>query len=322
MNKHLQLLTQYQDVFLCVCANRSLARAAQQLGITKSAVSQIISRLESSLGFMLFDRSRRPLLETAEAAALRGQLESSKGQLEQLLIELQSRNAIRPRIGIGSIESISQSCGIELIEELSQKSRQIDMMLGTVVSLFDLLSKGSIDVMFSWCSLASKGHVKEIPVLEQSNVIVIAKSKAANLDLTAPNKDVFRELCTCGLPMIVHPNFTFFPESVPAMLNARGYSFPRKFGIDGNLLQIELAAKGIGWCITQPLCFYPHLEFLDDVVLIPAQGLKRVIRLVSLANTPQTPADITLEAVRAIFSRRILPAIHRVMPPSVLCRLL
>ncbi|MDY2900187.1 MAG: LysR family transcriptional regulator, partial [Candidatus Aphodousia sp.] len=61
-------------IFHYVCQFRSFTKAAKQLGITQSAVSQSIAQLEKQLGVELFDRTSRPMALTKEAQLLRNQI--------------------------------------------------------------------------------------------------------------------------------------------------------------------------------------------------------------------------------------------------------
>lgn len=47
------------ETFVCVAELRSFAGAAERLGMTPQAVSQLIAELEKVLSFRLFDRSTR-----------------------------------------------------------------------------------------------------------------------------------------------------------------------------------------------------------------------------------------------------------------------
>lgn len=68
------------EVFVTVCATRSFTRAADQLGITKSAASQHVATLERELGVQLLHRSTRSLALTDAGAAL---LDEARALLEQ-----------------------------------------------------------------------------------------------------------------------------------------------------------------------------------------------------------------------------------------------
>ena len=49
------------EAFAMTCRRGSMAAAAERLGMTQPAVSQIIKSLETSLGVSLIDRGHRPL---------------------------------------------------------------------------------------------------------------------------------------------------------------------------------------------------------------------------------------------------------------------
>ena len=54
------------EVFLAIVDQNGIAAAAERLGLTSSAVSQLLAELERELGFRLFDRTtRRVSLSTA-----------------------------------------------------------------------------------------------------------------------------------------------------------------------------------------------------------------------------------------------------------------
>ena len=49
------------EVFMLTAELGGMTQSAKHLGVTQSAVSQIIAKLEAGLGTSLFDRSLRPL---------------------------------------------------------------------------------------------------------------------------------------------------------------------------------------------------------------------------------------------------------------------
>ena len=55
------------NAFLAVAAERSFSAAAKKLGVTQSAVTKAVARLEKELEVELFDRGCRPVMLTEEA---------------------------------------------------------------------------------------------------------------------------------------------------------------------------------------------------------------------------------------------------------------
>jgi DNA-binding transcriptional LysR family regulator len=72
------------EVFVTVCACGSFTRAADQLGMTKSAASQHVAALERELGVQLLHRSTRSLTITDAGAALRDEAQALLEQARRL----------------------------------------------------------------------------------------------------------------------------------------------------------------------------------------------------------------------------------------------
>lgn len=82
--KHLPALITFSEVAL----QGSFTRAAQLLGMSKSAVSQQLTRLEKELGVQLLKRNTRGLSVTVAGEKLLKRCELLKGQIDMALVEL------------------------------------------------------------------------------------------------------------------------------------------------------------------------------------------------------------------------------------------
>jgi len=72
-------------VFLVVCEHRNLTKAAKILGMSQSAISQNIQKLEETLGVKLFDRDIRPIALKIEAILLQQQIQKRFAEIENLV---------------------------------------------------------------------------------------------------------------------------------------------------------------------------------------------------------------------------------------------
>ena len=70
--------------FLVVFRHRSFSKAAHELGVTQSAVSQTIAQLEVQIGLDLFNRTTRPLTPTKEAGVLYTELSKRQTDIKEL----------------------------------------------------------------------------------------------------------------------------------------------------------------------------------------------------------------------------------------------
>jgi DNA-binding transcriptional LysR family regulator len=72
------------DAFRTVVSNNSITKAAQILGVTQPAVSAQIGRLETAIGFSLFDRAGARLALTSEGQRFYTEVIHSLDQLQRL----------------------------------------------------------------------------------------------------------------------------------------------------------------------------------------------------------------------------------------------
>src|SRR5437667_8788605 len=82
------------EAFLAIADLRGMAAAAERLGLTSSAVSQLLAQLEAELGFRLFDRTTRSV---SLSAAGQDFLSSAESVLRHVRAAEQSMDDIRNR---------------------------------------------------------------------------------------------------------------------------------------------------------------------------------------------------------------------------------
>ncbi|TWB08763.1 DNA-binding transcriptional LysR family regulator [Rhizobium sp. ERR 1071] len=86
-------------VFAAIASDRSFTRAAKRLGVTQSALSQTMKRLESELGFRLLSRTTRSVAPTAAGERLLATLSPALAGLDGEMTALSQASAS----AIGSI---------------------------------------------------------------------------------------------------------------------------------------------------------------------------------------------------------------------------
>lgn len=104
----MKISTSQIDAFLALVETRQFAKAAERCHVSTSAFSQIISRLESSVGVRLFDRSTRHVDLTPEGAVFAAGARRIAAEVALAASELQSR--IVGKIGHISIAATPTSC--------------------------------------------------------------------------------------------------------------------------------------------------------------------------------------------------------------------
>jgi len=90
------------EAFVAVADRRSFAAASNDLGLSASAVSQLVSDLEDSLGFRLFDRTTRRVALSSAGREMLGQSEAAVRNIElveSFAADIRNRAAGVVRIG-------------------------------------------------------------------------------------------------------------------------------------------------------------------------------------------------------------------------------
>ncbi|WP_287497306.1 LysR family transcriptional regulator [Pandoraea sp. CB10b_02] len=129
------------DAFVRVCTSRSFTETGRQLGISASAVSKAIARLEARLGVRLFHRSTRTVTLTPEGAMFLERCRRILCEVESAEAELmQTREAPRGKLRI-SLPSV----GTVFMPKLGDFKRQypdIELDIDYSDRLVDVIEEG------------------------------------------------------------------------------------------------------------------------------------------------------------------------------------
>ena len=138
-------------VFCDVVAHRSFSKAAEDNGISQSAVSQTIHQLEEHLGVRLIDRSKRPFVLTPQGECYHLGCRRLLLEMEALEQEVRALNdEVVGRVSIASIYSIGlHQLTLHLktfLHDYPQANVKLEYHHPTRV--FELVETGQIDIGF------------------------------------------------------------------------------------------------------------------------------------------------------------------------------
>ncbi len=129
-----------------------MAKAAIELGVTQSAISQVIARLEADLGVQLFDRSQRGVTPTVYGEAL---IRRGRAALDEVRTGLQEIAFLKSEgmglIRIGCPETLAASVLPLAIETFTKRfpAVTIEVETFTGAEAADKLSDRSIDLVLA-----------------------------------------------------------------------------------------------------------------------------------------------------------------------------
>jgi len=153
-------------VFLTVTETRSLTAAADKIGLTKSAVSQALTRLEDQIGARLLFRTTRSISLTEQGARLIPSCRALR-QAQQDVVEVlsQSSDSIQEKLVITAPYAISQSLLVPVLSDIVRR-RNIRLRLLTEDGTTNLVEQqidlairvGTVDLQSAYISRIGTLH--------------------------------------------------------------------------------------------------------------------------------------------------------------------
>jgi len=160
--RHIGRRLQLRDlfVFFTVVQNRSMAKAAAQLGVSTPAVSEIIADLEHALGVKVFDRSAKGVATTHYGEALLIHARAAFDDLRQAIQAIEHiSDPAAGELRIGATEPLIDGLIFEVMSPLVTEHPRIrfNVRPGDTASLLRALRERTLDLVLSR-RFASKGN--------------------------------------------------------------------------------------------------------------------------------------------------------------------
>jgi DNA-binding transcriptional LysR family regulator len=136
------------EAFLALERTRRFSDAAEQCNLSPSAFSQMISRLEESLGVRLFDRDTRHVTMTPEGEVFATGARRIAAEISATLSELQQRASLSMgRVAIAAPPSLASDWLPNLLASYRVDYPGISLRLHDVVSdqCLEMISQGDVD---------------------------------------------------------------------------------------------------------------------------------------------------------------------------------
>jgi DNA-binding transcriptional LysR family regulator len=293
-------------VFLAVCDNETISGAARSLGLTQSAVSQVISELEQKLRTTLFDRQVRPLGLTLGGVALRERARALIADAQQIVPLLkQVTKGTLPLVRVGLISSFTRLLVPALSTFLLKYSDHVSFLSGFTASHMEDVAQRRLEIAVGVDEFDVPNDLETWPVLEEPYILVVP----ANTPPIATLEDMMKLSKT--LHFVRYNPRRKIAVAIDRHLRRIGLNPPRTLEFDTPYPVAASVACGNCWAITTPLLVYETLSVVDHIrcVSIPGPGLRRRISLIArsreLGNVPREAAGFICNLLR----ERCIPAL-------------
>ena len=141
----------YIEAFSAVISSGSISAAARQLGVSQSAVSQLIKNLEDSVGVSLFVRRNGAIFPTARAENLRDDAMDLLTRLERFQKELNYRETkILNTIRITATLSITNEILPLVISQIHHSHAEVKFYVSSIplTSMISSITQSQVDFAF------------------------------------------------------------------------------------------------------------------------------------------------------------------------------
>jgi DNA-binding transcriptional LysR family regulator len=168
-------------VFLTVVQHRSMAKAAQQLGVSQPAVSEVIADLEHALGVRLLDRSARGVEPTIYGGALLKRSVAAFDELKQGIRDIEFlSDPTAGEVRIAAPMGFAAGFGAAVIDRLTRRHPRVVCRL-TVDTTYRALEERDVDLVVAQIGVgaAFAEDLMEAEVLYADRMFVVAATKNA-----------------------------------------------------------------------------------------------------------------------------------------------
>ena len=214
------------QTFVAFCEAGSMTLAANRLGVSQSAVSQLVKRLELDLACALLDRDLRPAQLTNAGRTL---LELSRELLSHAntVAERVRQGALQghPRIRLGCVDSFAATVGPALVRALSGDASELHLGSGLTPDLLDQLLSRQLDLAI--CTDAASGQLR----LNQTSLFAERFVLVLPLDNVAEALPALSDLAA-RLPLIRYSLRSVIGQQVERWLRHVGLQSERRFEFD------------------------------------------------------------------------------------------
>lgn len=274
-------------IFHVVSKHHSFSRAAKELYMTQSAVSQAISKLENVIGIQLFHRTPKGVTLTDEGKMLNEYVGTALNLIdtaESKLTDFKKLTSGQLRIGVG--DTISRYFLLPYLEEFHSRHPGINLEVqnGTTLEIIDLIKAGKVDIGI--CNLpVAEDHLEVIPCKEIQDIFVCGEKYRKLTEKQVSFDDLLK------LPLIFLEKKSNSRKYVENYLKEKGYTISPRFELGSYDLVLEFARinMGISCIIKEFAKDYLEKGILFEIPLIEAIP-KRYIGITYLKSVRLTTA--------------------------------
>lgn len=288
----------------------SISRAALDLDMVQSALSQQISRLESELSTRLLQRTPRGVVPTQAGQAFFHEAQLTLRHADQAVLAAQQAR-LSGAVSIGLPPSIASVLGLPLMRAMQERYPDVRMHIVSALSghLTGLLNARQLDLAILFDTHTAR-RWSITPLLQER--LFLIQSRGCPVAPGITHADPVRLARLCGVPLILPSGSHGLRSTVTAAFATAGVQPTMAMEIDSLPLLMEAVGAGFGATV-QPwsaVALYRDAgerfqwsELADDQV-------RRDAALCSLSDDELSPAGLAARVVLLDCARQLVKSGH------------
>ncbi|MDL2398913.1 LysR family transcriptional regulator [Rhizobium mayense] len=299
------------EIFVSVAETGSMSAAAEKFGLSQSAVSQAIAKLEEASGIDLFDRSIRPPVLTLKGATFFKHASDVVESVRRLQSGLRfEKTAQLPILRVGMLNSFATTLGPFIIKSLQETAVQWFVDTGYEASRIIALLDRRCDFVITADEASPPPGLIALPIFSESYRIILP------LEPEAADKSALERIA--GMSMIRFGRDPHMLSRIDHWLAAAGVETIARYHLDTVEGAAQMVASGLGWSLLPPLAFFRLIERGDRITSMrfPGVPIRRTISIVAREDEGAVIAKRIQQTALELINDIFLPSLKKHAPDA------
>ncbi|WP_312528033.1 LysR substrate-binding domain-containing protein [Comamonas sp.] len=284
----------------------SMSRAALDLDMVQSALSQQVSRLESELSTRLLQRTSRGVIPTEAGLAFFHEAQLSLRHADQAIHAAQQAR-LSGAVSMGLSPTIANVLGLPLLRAMRERYPDVRLHMVSALSghLTSLLNARQMDVAILFDTQSAR-RWRVTPLLEEQLFLIQSRQSPVAPKIRHGAPVSLAQLQQ--VPLILPSGSHGLRSSVMASFTSAGFQSQMEMEIDSLPLLMEAVDAGMGATV-QPwsaVGMYRDAEARFQWSQIADDSVRRKAALCSLSDDELSPAALAARVVLVDCARRLV----------------
>ena len=281
----------------------SMGRAALDLGMVQSALSQQVSRLESELSTRLLQRTSKGAVPTAAGLAFFHEAQLTLRHADQAVLAAQQAR-LSGAVSIGLSPTIASVLGLPLMRAMRERYPDVRLHMVAALSghLSSLLNARQLDLAILFDTHAAR-RWSVMPLLEERLFLIQSRRKPL-----FPMKDGMALAELRDKPLILPSGSHGLRSSVVTACAQAGFQPQMAMEIDSLTMLMEAVDAGLGATVQPWSAVHPYEDAAQRFWWseIDDERVRRHAMLCSLSDDELSPAALAARVVLADSAKQLV----------------